>query len=161
MGVVDMAMRVSFRPTKICVEGCRIVGAAEFGLQGHVFKQCDLQRPRHRICNIGLELEHIAQVPVIGFRPEVKSGCSVDELRRDPHRVSRAATLPSRIEATFNWRAMEATLTSLSLKENADVRAATCNSLIRASALSNSSVSPSEVVLFLISAHVHERQYRD
>jgi hypothetical protein len=53
-------------------------------------------------------------------------------------------TLPSRTAPTFSLRAIVPMSVSLPLKENADVRAATCSSLISLSELSSSSVSPSE-----------------
>src|SRR5579863_3815203 len=53
-------------------------------------------------------------------------------------------TLPSSTAPTFSLRAIVAMSVSLPLNENAEVRAATCNSLISASELSSSSVSPSE-----------------
>ena len=52
-------------------------------------------------------------------------------------------TLPSRTAPTFSLRATVA-MSGCSLKENEEVRAATCSSLIWASELSSSSVSPSE-----------------
>ena len=53
-------------------------------------------------------------------------------------------TLPSRTEATFRLCATVGRSSSLPLKSNEEVRAATCSSLIRESELSSSSVSPSE-----------------
>jgi hypothetical protein len=53
-------------------------------------------------------------------------------------------TLPSSIAPTFSLRAIVPMSLSWPLNEKADVRAATCSSLISASELSSSSVSPSE-----------------
>src|SRR5215470_4047957 len=53
-------------------------------------------------------------------------------------------TLPSRIAPTFSLCAMVPTSVSLPLNEKEDVRAVTCSSLTRTSALRISSVSPSE-----------------
>ncbi len=53
-------------------------------------------------------------------------------------------TLPSSTAPTFSLRAIVPMSVSLPLNENAEVRAATCNSLISARELSSSSVSPSE-----------------
>ena len=53
-------------------------------------------------------------------------------------------TLPSSTAPTFSLRAIVPMSASLPLNENAEVRAATCSSLISASELSSSSVSPSE-----------------
>src|ERR1700730_18886738 len=58
-------------------------------------------------------------------------------------RVERR-TLPSSTAATLSLRAMVLMSVSLPLNEKADVRAATCSSLIRERELSSSSVSPSE-----------------
>jgi hypothetical protein len=52
-------------------------------------------------------------------------------------------TLPSNTAPTLSLWATVA-MSGWSLKENEEVRAATCSSLISASELSNSSVSPSE-----------------
>src|SRR3974377_982570 len=60
-------------------------------------------------------------------------------------------TLPSRTEAPFNLCAIIPISASLPLNEKEDVRAATCSSLILASELSNSSVSPSEKYSWLVS----------
>src|ERR1700745_134539 len=53
-------------------------------------------------------------------------------------------TLPSSTAPTFSLRAIVPISAFLPLNENAEVRAATCSSLISASELSSSSVSPSE-----------------
>src|ERR1700730_16823532 len=53
-------------------------------------------------------------------------------------------TLPSRTAPMFSLRAIVAMSVSFPLKEKAEVRAATCSSLMRARELSVSSVSPSE-----------------
>src|SRR5215831_12319674 len=53
-------------------------------------------------------------------------------------------TLPSRIAPTLSSRAMTSILTSLPLKEKAEVRAATCRLLTLVSELRISSVKPSE-----------------
>src|SRR6516164_2104510 len=53
-------------------------------------------------------------------------------------------TLPSSTAPTFNFRAMVPISVSLPLNEKADVRAATCSSLMRERSLSSSSESPSE-----------------
>ena len=53
-------------------------------------------------------------------------------------------TLPSRTAPTFSLRAIVPMSVFVPLNENAEVRAATCSSLIAASELSSSSVSPSE-----------------
>src|SRR3984885_1687550 len=53
-------------------------------------------------------------------------------------------TLPSRTAPTFSLRAIVPMSVFAPLNENAEVRAATCNSLISASELRSSSVSPSE-----------------
>ena len=53
-------------------------------------------------------------------------------------------TLPSSTAPTFSLRATVPMSGSLPLKENAEVRAATCKPSISASELSSSSVRPSE-----------------
>src|ERR1700721_278649 len=53
-------------------------------------------------------------------------------------------TLPSSTAPTFSLRAIVPMSVFVPLNENAEVRAATCNSLISESELSSSSVSPSE-----------------
>src|SRR6201987_395632 len=53
-------------------------------------------------------------------------------------------TLPSRTAPTFSLRAIVPMSVFVPLNENAEVRAATCSSLIAASELRSSSVSPSE-----------------
>ena len=61
---------------------------AELHLLGDVAEQCDFERTRHRIRNLGLQCQHITESAVIGLRPKVKPGNPVHQLRGDANGVS-------------------------------------------------------------------------
>ena len=55
---------------------------------GDVPEQGDLEGARDGSRDLGLELQHIAEVSVIGLRPEVKPGDCIDQLRGNAHGMS-------------------------------------------------------------------------
>ena len=64
----------------------RVCGAAGAALADP--EQRDLQRRRHRLCNVILHREDVGQLAVVGVRPEVKAVSNLDQLCRDPHAVA-------------------------------------------------------------------------
>ena len=53
--------------------------------------ELDAQLADDRTGDLVLHLEDIRELAVVGFRPEMKTGLRVDELRRDPHLVASLA----------------------------------------------------------------------
>ena len=80
---------VSFPASQIRIERRRVVRPAQLDLRRELPEQAHLEGTRDRICNVGLQLQHIAQVPVVSLRPQVKSRNRIDELRGDTHGVAR------------------------------------------------------------------------
>lgn len=58
---------------------------------GDVTQQGDLEGLSHGSGDLGLELQDVAKVSVLGLRPRMKCSDGVDQLRGDTDRVSRAA----------------------------------------------------------------------
>src|SRR5580698_8535566 len=94
---------VSFPGPQKCVERRRIASAAHLDFRRYVPEQIHLEGTRNSARNLGLELQHIAEIAVVGLGPEVKSRDRIDQLRRDAHGVARApdASLEYRADIQF------------------------------------------------------------
>src|SRR5215472_19009344 len=84
-------MPVSARGAQVRVISGRIARAPGFHLGGRVSKESHFEGARHGARDLSLQLQNIAEIPVIGFRPEVKPGDGVNELRGDTYPMDRAA----------------------------------------------------------------------
>ena len=91
-GVVSRAIRLG--PAQIRIEGGRIARPAELDFGRDIAEQRDFQGAGHRGGNLGLKFQHIAYVPVIGLRPQVKARDRIDQLRGDADGVRGAPHAP-------------------------------------------------------------------
>ena len=79
------------RSAQIRIERGRVARPAELDFGRDIPEQRDFQRLGHGGGDLGLKLEHIPQVPVIGLRPQVKARDGIDQLRGDADGVSPSA----------------------------------------------------------------------
>src|SRR3546814_19372819 len=64
-----------------------------------LFRSLHLQRIDDAAGDVVLDREHVLHLAVVGFRPEVRVGSGIDQLRRDAHVLAGAAY------AAFEYRA--------------------------------------------------------
>src|SRR6516162_189344 len=86
-----MLAAVSLGAAQILIESRWIACCAEFYLRGQVSQQGHFECGGNSGSDLGLKLQDIAEIFVVGLGPQVESGHRVAELRSDTDRPSGAA----------------------------------------------------------------------
>jgi hypothetical protein len=155
--------KLTLGPAQIRIEGGRVTRPAELDFGRDIAEERDFQSARHRGRNLGLKFQHIAQVPVIGLRPQVKARDRIDQLRGDADGVLERRDAPFE-----DWRRRSVCARSCrcrcSLPLNEKCRGARGHLQLvdlgeRVEQFLREPVG--EVLLLLVPAQVHERQHRD
>ena len=157
-----LSFSVGLRGAQVRIECRWIPSPASLDFRRDTAKESDLEGAGHRIGDFRLQRQHIAEIPVIGLRPEVEACDRVIELRGDTNRVSRAPHAPLENCADVEFARDGADLDVLAL-EGEGRRAGRDLKLVNASEGVEYFLRQSirKILLLLVAAHVHEREHGD